>query len=235
MLATSAARAASVDCGELYEQVRQRFVGLVTELEPASLERVVPPTPAWRVRDVLAHVVGLTHDLNRGHFGRETPDEWTARQVDTRRRWPIAEIVAEWAVEAPTFEDGLRLFGYGQGSHFVGDLHAHLQDLHQALRLAPVDDPGVVLVALDFYLGSLDESLRADGAGTLVVVAGKERHQAGEGEPSATLTGSPFDLLRTLSGRRSLAQIEALEWEGDVGALAPRLSRYPLPERDLLD
>ena len=33
-----------------------------------------------------------------------------------------SDVVAAWDHEAPTFEDGLRLFGYQVGNHFVGDL-----------------------------------------------------------------------------------------------------------------
>lgn len=240
MLPTCARRESSVDCGALYETVRQRLVGLVAELPPECLERTVPATPDWRVRDVLAHVVGITHDLNRSVFGAETPEQWTARQVAQRRTWPVAEIVAEWDAEAPTFEEGLRLFGYGQGSHFVADLITHLRDIEATLHLPSNPDPLPGLVALDFYLGSLDEALRAAGAGTIVVsvakpTGGYDAHEVGEGEPRATLTGGAHEVLRALAGRRTLAQIRAMTWSGAADALAPLVSRYPLPEHDLAD
>ena len=40
----------------------------------------------------------------------------------TFRAGTIEDIIAAWDHEAPTFEDGLRLFGYQVGNHFVGDL-----------------------------------------------------------------------------------------------------------------
>lgn len=47
------------------------------------------------------------------------------------------------------------------------------------------------------------------------------------------LRAAPFEILRALSGRRSLAQIEGLDSTGARAELAPRVSRYPLPVTDL--
>jgi uncharacterized protein (TIGR03083 family) len=235
VLATCADREATVDCGRLYEQTRVDLVTLLTSLDADQLATTVPATPEWRVRDVLAHVVGITFDLNRSRFDATTPEEWTQRQVDERREATVADLVAEWDHEAPTFEDGLRLFGYELGSHYVADLHAHLQDVRSALRRPPACDERTVLVALDFFLGSLDEDLRAAHAGAVELRIGREVHVAGDLPVRATVTAEPFDLLRTLSARRSAAQIRALDWDGDVDAVLEHLGRYPLPEHDLPD
>jgi hypothetical protein len=184
---------------------------------------------------VLAHVVGLTFDMNRSRFDAASPDAWTERQVAERRDRTIAEIVAEWDREAPTFEGGLRLFGYEIGSHYVADLHAHLQDVRSAFGLEPADDDATVRVALDFFLGSLDDDLRATDAGAIELIAGGETHLVGDGEARATLRATPFEVLRVLSARRSRAQIRALDWTGDVAAVIELLGRYPLPEHDLHD
>ena len=230
MLPTSSGRAGSVDAAALYEDLRQELVGIVRKANDDELDLTVAASPAWRVRDVLAHVTGITYDLNRQDLAGDT-DRQVARHQDD----PIEVVIAEWDAEAPAFEDGLRLFGYPLGSHFVGDLHAHLQDVRSTLGLPRHAAAGTVLVALDFYLDELDQALRADGAGTLSVTAGGEVHVAGAGRPQATITASPFEILRALSGRRSLAQIEGLDWTGARDELAPRMSRYPLPDADLQD
>jgi uncharacterized protein (TIGR03083 family) len=235
VLTTSASRARSVDVGERYEHARRRFTAVIEAASPEDLERIVPPTPAWRVRDVLAHVVGIASDLNAEDFGSGDGDAWTTRQVEVRRDRSTSAILAEWDREAPSFEDGLRLFGYGIGAHYVGDLHAHLQDIRMTLGLDAERDPEIVLVALDFYLESLDETLRARGIGALELIVGEERHVAGSGAAVASVKGDAFEILRSLSGRRSLRQIRALDWTGDVDLLAPQLSRYPAPEDDIVD
>jgi len=228
MLPTSVERAGTVDAAALYEDLRQELIAVLRAASEDDLDRTVAASPEWRVRDVLAHVTGITYDLNRQDLEGDT-----ARQVARHRDDPLEVVVAEWDREAPAFEDGLRLFGYPLGSHFVADLHAHLQDVRTTLGRPRHDDPATVLVALDFYLDDLDQGLRADGAGSITVVAGGEVHVVGTGEPAATLTGDPFEVLRCLSGRRSLAQVGRLDWSGASDDLAPRVSRYPLPAGDL--
>ena len=181
-------RAATVDCGARYEAARGRFVTLVEGLGEDELAAMVPATPDWSVRDVLAHVVGIAADLNTGDLSSVDPDTWTATQVASRRSRSIGEIVAEWDREAPTFEDGLRLFGYEIGSHFVGDLHAHLQDVRAALGLPPDRDERTVRVALDFYLDSWDHELVASSLGAVRVEADGEVRVVGGGEVVASVT-----------------------------------------------
>ena len=204
----------------------------------------VPAAPEWRVRDVLAHVVGLTVDLNAQRF----PDiedvggaAWARRQVADRRETAIDDILAEWSREAPIFEEGLRLFGYEEGSHFVADLHAHHQDVRGAVGLPPDDDALTVAVALDHYLGFLDQMLAAAGWGTLEVVAGEEqRTLGGAGPHHARMAGSAFEVLRCCSARRSARQIRSLALQGDGEALLSLLQAgfiggYALPEADLAE
>jgi uncharacterized protein (TIGR03083 family) len=230
---SSAERAATADCGEVYESLRQEFVALIRTASVAELERTVPASPEWRVRDVLAHVAGLTADLNGGDLGPGDPEQWTARQVDRFRAGTIDDVVAAWDREASTFEDGLRLFGYQVGSHFVGDLFIHLTDVRAALG-RPVDrDCLPMWISLDWYLDSLDESLRVDPRVALETITGSEHRVVGDGAVLATVTATPFELLRACAGRRSAAQIAGFAWTGDAAAFARRLSRYEIPRNAL--
>ena len=235
-------RKSTIDAGDIYEGTRARFVRTVRHLQPHDKATPVPATPEWVVGDVLAHVVGLATDLNAQRF----PDvddvggtAWTTRQVEARRATSMAAIVDEWDREAPVFEDGLRLFGYEEGSHFVADLHAHHQDVRGALGLSRDEDPITVCVSLDHYLGFIDTMLRAGQWGTLDVTAGGERRTLGEpGKHHAGVSGSAFGVLRTFSARRSLRQVRQLSWEGDLDSLLTMLSDqfssgYSLPTNDL--
>ena len=56
-------QAPRADAGVVYERVRRDFVGLLASCSEQELATPVPATPEWRVRDVLAHVVGLAADL----------------------------------------------------------------------------------------------------------------------------------------------------------------------------
>jgi hypothetical protein len=238
------ARAAKIDTGKLYERTRTNFVATVVALPATRLEHTVPATPAWSVRDVLAHVVGLAADLNALRF--PSADEasgraWTDGQVARGRGRSIADLAAEWDREAPTFEEGLRAFGYEMGSHFVADLHAHYQDVRGAVGEPAETDDVTVRVALDHYLGFMNQMLGDAEWGTLEIDAAGESAQLGAaGEHRAVVRATPFEILRALSGRRSARQIRALAWEGDVDAFLRWLQTglsggYALPEADLIE
>jgi hypothetical protein len=139
-------------------------------------------------------------------------------------------------VEGPRFAEGLRLFGYEFSRHFVGDLETHGQDVRSALHAGPDPDATAVRVALDHYLDALDQRLRAGAApGALELRFDGEAVVAGLGPVAATVTASPFELLRATSGRRSLRQLWALEWTGPVATFAPLLTAYGTPSSDVVD
>jgi hypothetical protein len=237
-------RAESVDTGAVYERIRRAFIAMVSVLTDEQLHLRVPATPAWSVKDVLAHVVGLAADLNAQRFPE--PDDvggvaWAGNQVANRQSLIVGEVIEEWEREAETFENGLRAFGYEFGSHFAADLYVHYCDVRSAIGVTPDADELTVAVALDHYLGYVAAMLADANWGTLEIVAGPEIRRLGTEHPArAHLRAEPVELLRALSARRSERQIRALDWEGDVdGFLAlvrTALSGgYSLPEADLVD
>ncbi len=157
------------DPAHLYRREREAFVALLRSLSDEQLRTAVPATPAWSVHDVAAHVVGITADLNAQEFGRGDPDAWTAAQVSSRRDRSVDELAAEWARESVQFEEGLRAFGYEMGSHFLGDLLQHAQDVRSALGLERLAEADALAVALDHYLDTFHLALVAVGVGSVDV------------------------------------------------------------------
>ena len=224
-----------VDCGAMYEQSRQELLALVRSLTAEQLATAVPATPLWTVRDVLSHLVGINADLNHQNFGTRGDEEWTAAQVEQRRPLDLETVASEWDREAPKFEEGLGLLGYRFGSHYVGDLLQHYGDVTHALgRPAPTEQPRLS-VALDFYLTSFEEALEAGDLGSVDVTAGGEHWILGAGAHVASVSAPTYEIFRTLGGRRSAEQIRALDWHGDLDAVLPVISRYPLPERAIVE
>ena len=227
-----------VDCGIVYQRLRRRLMATVRSLDSDVLAVTVPATPAWSVRDAVAHVIGIAHDLNAQRFDVIDPDEWTARQVRERRDATIDDLEVEWEHEAPRFEEGLRVMGYEVGSHFVGDLLQHAADIHHAVGLEPLDDDEALAVGLDFYLDSCHRALMAHDRGSLAVQATdppRDRWTLGAGGEVATLEATRYELFRTLGGRRSERQIRAMTWTGDVDAVAGLLTSYAPPIDDLIE
>jgi uncharacterized protein (TIGR03083 family) len=61
----------------------------------------------WRVRDVVAHVVGNAADISSGNTANAGSDEYNHRQVDERKERSHRELLDEWTVAGPAFEDGV--------------------------------------------------------------------------------------------------------------------------------
>jgi uncharacterized protein (TIGR03083 family) len=222
-----------VDPASMYERERHDFVSFLQGITEDDIATPVPATPAWSVHDVLAHLVGITADLNAQRFGAGDSDAWTALQIEARRVDSIEQLADEWEREAPTFAAGLRLFGYDFGAHYLGDLLQHVGDVHVALGRSPERDDIAVAVALDFYLGSFEESLEQSGAGAVDVQVGDEHWRLGRGPLAATVVAERYELFRSLGGRRTLDEIRALQWTGDREAIVGLVSSYPVPDRSL--
>lgn len=58
-------------------------------------------------------------------------------------------------------------------------------------------------------------SRRLSHLGRRTILAGDHRFTAGDGEPATTLEVDPYELWRSLLGRRSRAQMQAWNWSGD--------------------
>jgi uncharacterized protein (TIGR03083 family) len=224
-----------VDCGAIYRRLRRRLIARARGWSGAQLATPVPATPLWSVHDVLAHLVGITADLNALEFDAADPEEWTQKQVLRRRGRSVEELGAEWDREGPRFEEGLGLLGYELGSHYVGDLLLHTTDVDQALGAGQPDDEEALAVALDFYLDAFHQALCTAGAGSVVLAAGPEEWTLGPGPIVASVRTGTFEAFRSLGGRRSARQLEALEWSGDPAGIIGLMSPYPLPRHDLID
>jgi hypothetical protein len=186
---------------------------------------------------VVAHVVGITADLNalRLGEGHTSAESWTDEQVHSRRGRPMDDLGSEWEHEAGQFEEGLRLLGYEIGSHYVGDLLHHAQDIRSALGTARISDDEALVAGLDFYLDAFHEALTQAGAGSVVVRFVDESWTLGAGPVAASLSATRFETFRALGGRRSVAQIRSLGWTGDVDSVLGSTSAYPPPLSDLVD
>jgi uncharacterized protein (TIGR03083 family) len=61
----------------------------------------------WRIKDVVAHVVGNAADISSGNTADAGSPEYNARQVAERTDRTPAQLLEEWATVGPAFEDGI--------------------------------------------------------------------------------------------------------------------------------
>jgi uncharacterized protein (TIGR03083 family) len=222
-----------MDEGLVYGACRERVGELVRDLGEAELARKVPATPDWSVHDAVAHLAGLTVDVNAGRIDGLGSDTWTAAQVDARRDRPIGDILAEWDEAAPQFEAGITALGGTMAAMAVADVWNHEQDIRGALSVEGGRDPEAEHLSIRGYADLRGGAFGASGLAPLRLRSGVEEWVTGEGEPGATVTTEPFELARLLCIRRTVDQIRGYRWDGDadpyVAALSAGAPTAPLP------
>ena len=238
-----------------YAETKARMLEAVGGPDSSAWNTPVPAAPEWTVFDVVAHVTGiavdavndnLPTDLNVLEQFRDADvvaarDEFADGQVLRRRGRNPAEVVDEWNAAESTLLERLRDPGGPKALPFafdvvmVTDLCIHADDVALALGRPPARDSVASKAALAAYGYGVDYRLRALGLPALALrYDGKER-TLGEGEPAATLTADRWELLRVLAGRRSRAQIQALDWTGNPEPYLPLLPAYGEREDALIE
>lgn len=224
-----------MDTGEAYRTVRARMIELAAQLTDEQAAAAVPALPAWTVRDTYAHLTGVCAEVAGGVLRRRATDDDTARQVSEREGRTLAELTTEWAGLAPAIDELMSGPDARRYGLMAADVWNHEQDIRGALGLPTIRQEPACSGVATFITGLLDHEWRKASLSPAVhfsTVEGGE-WQVGAGEPAVRLSSTDFELNRLLTGRRSQAQILALDWSGDVAPLIDRLHLFELPLIDL--
>ncbi len=220
------------DLARAYRDARLRMTDLFATASPDQLAAPVPATPDWRVRDVAAHLSGVTADIVDGALDGVGTDVWTARQVEARNDRSIDDILDEWQRHSVDVEQVVDRLGPG-GKQLLADVASHEHDVRGALGVPGARDSDAVVIGFEFFAFHLGRALDRAGAPALRV-----RHEGGEvvlgdAEPGAAVEISRFELLRAATGRRSLDQLTAYRWSGDAHpellVMRPLFTMRPTP------
>lgn len=192
-----------------YAELRARVSDLVDDVDPPALEQPAPATPGWRVRDVLAHMIGVTDDVVHGRLDGVASDPWTAAQVDKRRDLPVAELLDEWEQHGSRFGEML----VGAPDEIAGqalfDAVTHEHDVRQALTRPGGRDSDAMELSWDWFVNVRTLA----GAPAIRFVTERRDDVAGTGEPQVTVRAPRFELLRATTGRRTVQEMTSYGWE----------------------
>lgn len=199
---------------EAFVASRSAVTALARSLPEETWNATSPLTPNWRVRDVLAHLVGVSEDILSGRFPGDDMDAWTADHVARSLGDSVIDLAARW--ESTGIEAGFNeMF-----AQMLFDQISHEYDIRYALGvLGEHDTPGIRLT-----LTFAKRIMRGERACTLVldgetyVARGRD-----EGAEGITLRATHFEYLRAATGRRSEAQVRAMDWTGDVSYVCEQL------------
>lgn len=118
------------DWGQVYRANVDAVGALVEGLTEDELATPVPATPAWSVRQVVAHLCGSPADALSGRMDGAPGAEWTGRHVAERDSMAVGDLVAELrgTVDpvAASLEDNDR-------PALVWNAAVHHADIHEAL------------------------------------------------------------------------------------------------------
>ena len=219
---------------EAYEETRMSIRSLLESRPAEDLDRPVPATPGWTVRNVVSHLIGDVECITRGDFPKEffeafgdpnavvALNDWTDTHVTKRADRSLAELYKEW----DSVVEGL--LPMMRGDHewpegvppfadrvLVTDLGVHQHDLHGTFEIERDRESTPVKIGLSGYIAIFGMRLASDGVGTLAFEAPDKRWVAGGDDPIATVRATRFELFRALSGRRNPDQLLTYEWDGD--------------------
>jgi len=225
---------ADVDLGGLYRSARQRITGLLTGGSGDLGRRPVPATPSWTVHDVIAHLRGVVEDALRGNTAGVATDPWTAAQVERHRGTTLADLLAQWAAEAPLVEAFLSSPDGARAERAVIDVHTHEADLRGALGLPPeLPAPYGPWMVARLAAGVID-ACASSGLPPLRIET-VEGDAAGPATAEVVLRISRHELHRAVLGRRSREQVVAYDWRGaDPAPYAANLAVFG-PRTEPLD
>ena len=219
----------------VYAATRARVSALLADAGVDDASATVPACPAWTVRDVVAHVGGLAVALSTGAGpGAGDVQGWLDALVDARRDRSLAELLDEWQRASAGIEVTLTHMGAG-GGQLVYDVVAHEHDIRHALGRGGARDSTSVVACATAMSALLARDLAAHGLPAVRITSGGRTWDVGEGDHGLAVTLDPFELIRVFGGRRSLAQLRAIDWHGDLDRYLPALAHFPLPDRDLVE
>lgn len=215
-----------------YQAARTRMQALL--LAAPDPDVTVPACPDWRARDLVAHVTALAADLSGGCGPTGDTQVWVDQQVEDRRERQPATVVDEWSSAGPAFEAMIAAKPHRWWG-LVYDELVHEHDLRAALGDLDgrQDDDTALAARLGLRLVALD--LAKHGVPALRVVLDGDEHIVGEGDAELTLTATSYDALRLLGSRRTLDEIRAADFDGDLERYLPALVHMELPATSLAE
>jgi len=195
-----------------YIALRARVIDLLRSTPESSGNIVVPCTPAWTVRQLAAHLVGVPEDILAGRMEGVASDAWTHAQVERFGHLSLSELADLFEASAPKIDAIIHNFPQPIISQFVMDVVTHEQDMRSALDVPGGRDSKAIEVGVGFFLNLIEVSdppLFNELTSTSV---------------------SQWDILRSLTGRRTVEQMNSIGLDGEAIALHFPGSPFSLPQ-----
>jgi uncharacterized protein (TIGR03083 family) len=242
------------ELADLYEELRDEIAQLVAGLGPEELDKPVPATPGWTIRDIVTHLAADASCTIAGDFPSEffeafgeaagvtKVNAWTSRQLEDRRGRSLEDLLQEWKSSSTDltammrgekpWPEGIMPFS---DRILLTDLTVHQQDIFGALGIERGREAAPIKIGLSGYITTMGWRLATANIAPLRFDLGDKSYVAGEGEPGATVHATRFELFRAMSGRRSPEQIRSYDWDNDPEPYVSYFYPYGIREEALVE
>ncbi len=218
-----------------YGEVRSRCMEIGRSLTAEQAATVAPCCPAWTVKDLFAHMVGVAVDMIEGNLEGVATEPWADAQVARRVDDDLPTILEEWEGTVEQIDAFLSKLADRIPPPFFIDAWTHEWDVRQALGLAAVPDLVLPRYVRDAIVERNQQLAVEHGLAPtrLVIEDGDHSTDAvlGVGEPEAVVAMTIFEYMRLTMGRRSQEQISAIA----PGAATDVLVIWSPAVRDIVD
>lgn len=181
-----------------YKDLRKRVVELLQKHGDVVGDIQVPHCPSWTIQMTLSHMIGGPEDILSGNMQGVTTEAWTDAQVARHQHHSITELLDIWESLADDIDAVVISIPEPVNSQFVFDATSHEHDIRRALDNCEARDTTAVEVSAGFVRRIISQ------------------HAHPNVQELLDSSVSSFDLLRCLSGRRTVEQIDACGLDADV-------------------
>jgi uncharacterized protein (TIGR03083 family) len=181
-------------------------IARLARAHPGTWAWPVPACPGRSVRDVVAHLLEVCQTaVAEAPHGIGRPP---ALPTDA----PLPHLLTAWEELGGVLSEGLECTPWLRRGMMLLDVFTHELDIRGALGIpAPQGHPACA-DTLELATMGFTMSVNAHHLPTLRIETAGHAWTAGEGSPGATVRGASLEVFRSLTGRRTLAQIRELSW-----------------------
>jgi hypothetical protein len=209
-----------------YQQTRERIIATLAG-PGVDWNAPVPACPGWSARDVVAHLTAVAEDWFDGTLTGPPTDDQTAAQVARFDGCDQAGIIAAWTAAAERLDKYAETAGVAPP---LGDIACHEHDVRGAIDRSGARDSEAVWHASDQLLTILQTPVPLR-----IVVEDADYRTGPDGGHEIRLRSTRFETLRWRTGRRSRAQLAAMDWSEDPAPVLDHLYLFGPSDSDVIE
>jgi len=222
-----------------YGAERATLIDLGRSLSLADGDVITTACPNWSIKDVYAHLAGISTDILAGNTENAATEAWADGHAADRSEHSLVQVLDEWETAGAGVSEVMEAAGDAFPFQLFVDQFTHGWDIRAALgpTASATPDLAVYELYLDEFLGRITADSPADLAAVKLVVAGQSV-SIGTGPEAGTLNLDLFEYARVSMGRRSQSQLEALPWPdavSDPGPYIDLLVVWSVNSNDVVD